>query len=354
MRVDLNSDVMPKGMAFTRAAIARALAEDEEHRIALAANRWRDERTVNVIRGEVSALNGISGGTGAELTAYSNATIEFMGVVREASLLGKLGTRRIPPTTRMLLQHDVGAVAAWVGEGQATPLTTAAFTDTSLKLLKVMALMVSTMELLQAAGNEGEAIIRADLIAATVQALDLAFLDPTNNGVAGVKPASAFDGAVALPMGSDLDDAVAEAVHMLDGDKARAVAIMRPELASYLAKTHEGLTVRGGEAFGLPVFTSSSMPLDADGSHQIGVIDPGRTVATWGEPSVSVARHATVEMLDASLAMDSIGVVPGTAASMVNLWQTNSVGFNVVSRANWITADGSAILVDGISGAGGS
>ncbi|RZA21234.1 MAG: phage major capsid protein, partial [Proteobacteria bacterium] len=95
--------------------------------------------------------------------------------------------------------------AYWVGEGQAKPISKQAFGDLLLEPLKVVSITVATQELLKFSNPKADETLQDDMQAATVESMDLAFVDPQNAGVPGVRPASiTYD--VALPRRHD-DDA---------------------------------------------------------------------------------------------------------------------------------------------------
>jgi hypothetical protein len=100
-----------------------------------------------------------------------------------------------------------------------------------------------------------------------------------------------------------------------------------------------GIGMNGGTLLGIPVITSEHVP-----SGIIVMLNASDIyLADEGGFRLDMSREASVEMLDSSLTGDSIGVVPGTAASTVSLWQTNSVGFLAERTINWAARRATAV-----------
>lgn len=339
--------VLPKvkGIEFVRLAIAMARPESGDG-TAYAAHRWGEKSLaadvlrrggvdqIMVTKAEVAAGATVSGSWAETLANFDSAATEFFSLVREASLLGRIpGLRRVPLRIR-LIGVATGIVGAWVGEGKAKPVGKAAFAAETLPAFKVSALTVVTRELLDAADPAAELTIRNDLVGALTDVIDAGFIDPSNAGTPGLQPASVTNGA---PTRASTGDGLAdlrELVAAFPGDLSRAVLVGSPNT---FATLHDplilpGLGVRGGEAIGIP-----AVPSKAAGS-TLALIDPD--AIAWGEADMSLrtSSEASIEMLDSNLTGDSIGVVPGTAASLVSLWQTNSVAMLTEKAISWQAA----------------
>jgi hypothetical protein len=100
-----------------------------------------------------------------------------------------------------------------------------------------------------------------------------------------------------------------------------------------------GIGMNGGTLLSIPVITSEHVPAGI-----IVMVNASDIyLADEGGFRLDMSREASVEMLDSSLTGDSVGVVPGTAASTVSLWQTNSVGFLAERTINWAARRTSAV-----------
>jgi hypothetical protein len=100
-----------------------------------------------------------------------------------------------------------------------------------------------------------------------------------------------------------------------------------------------GIGMNGGTLLGIPVITSEHVE-----SGLVAMVNANDIYfADDGGIRIDMSREASVEMLDSNLTGDSVGVVPGTAASTVSLWQTNSVGLLAERTINWARRRTSAV-----------
>ena len=168
-----------KGLNFARAALAMAMNDGNAEE--WAARRWgQDSKAASITKAAVNI-----GDTSAHAALhgdYAAAVAEFIELVRAESIIGQLnGLRRVPDGTPFLRQTG-STTAKWVGEGKAAPISKAVFARDTIRLLKLMSMTVSTKELLS--GPDADRILRDELLKATREALDAAFIDPANSGVA--------------------------------------------------------------------------------------------------------------------------------------------------------------------------
>lgn len=357
--VSLYARPLYKGSAFTRLCIAMALGDGHSSEAAaIAERRWGDGQATNILKAaggdfldtlltkaEVPAGATVAGNWAASLVSADAATTEFFSLVRSRSIIGKIeGLRRIPLRTR-LVSATSGFNAAWVAQGAAIPVSKAAYTPSSLGTLKLAALTVLTRELLESADPSAEPLIRNDLIASIVTALNMAFLDPGNAGIADVMPASITDGITPeTSSGNGLQD-IRNLIEAFPGDLERAVLIGSPETFAVMSDPLHlpTLGVRGGSVLGIPAVAAPEA-----GSDMI-LIDPDGIALGEGEMSINIATQGSIEMVDTAPAGNTITVVPPTAASTVSLWQTNSVGIAVRKEINWEVARPSVSLVSGVA-----
>jgi HK97 family phage major capsid protein len=282
----------------------------------------------------------------------TSAFADFVAYLRPMTILGKFGTGGIPslrtvPFRVPLVSQTAGGEGYWVGEGKGKPLTSFDFSRTTMEPLKVANICVLTEEVIRDSSPSAEAIVRDQLVEALKARLDIDFINPAKTAVNGVSPASITNGA---PHGAasgtgDADDVRAD-IRSLLGEYVAAnnppttgVLIMRSDTALALSmmvnalgqSEFNGIGMNGGTLLGIPVITSQHVP-----SGVVAMINAADVyLADEGGFRLDMSREASLEMLDGSLTMDAIGVVPGTAASMVNLWQTNCVGFLAERTINW-------------------
>jgi hypothetical protein len=290
----------------------------------------------------------------------TSAFADFVEYLRPQTILGKFGNNGIPSLRRVpfrvpLISQTGGGAGYWVGEGKAKPLTSFDFARTTLEPLKVANICVLTDEVIRDSSPSAEAIVRDQLVEALKARLDIDFIDPTKTASAGVSPASITNAAAngAASGTGDADDVRADIRSLLNeyiaanNPPTSGVLIMGSGTALALSmmvnalgqSEFNGIGMNGGTLLGIPVITSEHV------SAGIIVMLNASDIylADEGGFRLDMSREASVEMLDSALTGDSIGVVPGTAASTVSLWQTNSVGFLAERTINWAARRASAV-----------
>jgi HK97 family phage major capsid protein len=290
----------------------------------------------------------------------TSAFADFVEYLRPQTILGKFGNNGIPSLRRVpfrtpLISQTGGGAGYWVGEGKAKPLTSFDFARTTLEPLKVANICVLTDEVIRSSSPSAEAIVRDQLVEALKARLDIDFIDPAKTASAGVSPASITNAAAngAASGTGDADDVRADIRSILNeyiaanNPPSSGVLIMRSGTALALSmmvnalgqSEFNGIGMNGGTLLSIPVITSEHVP-----SGIIVMVNASDIyLADEGGFRLDMSREASVEMLDSSLTGDSIGVVPGTAASTVSLWQTNSVGFLAERTINWAARRASAV-----------
>lgn len=315
----------------------------------------------SIEKAEVPAGATVSSNWAEDLVgADTSAFADFVEYLRPMTILGKFGTDGIPSLRRIpfrvpLISQTAGGEGYWVGEGKAKPLTSFDFARTTLTPLKVANICVLTDEVIRDSSPSAEAIIRDQLAQALAGRIDTDFINPAKTASAGVSPASITNGtahSVASGTG-DADDVRADIRSLINeyitanNPPTTAVLIMRSDTALALSmmvnalgqSEFNGISMNGGVLLGIPVITSQYVP-----SGVVAIVNASDIYfADDGGIRLDMSREATVEMLDGSLTGDSIGVVPGTAASTVSLWQTNSVGFLAERSLNWARRRTSAV-----------
>ena len=332
-----------KGLNFARYALAKAVAGPDA--IDFAERAWgRDSKAAMVTKAAVSASSTDS--QSALHGDFEAAAAEFLELVRAESIGGRLtGLRRLPHDTPYLRQ--TGTVSAnWVAEGKPMPISNSSFVRDKLGLLKVTAVTVSTMELLE--GPDADRILRTDLVAATREALDRALIDPANAGIPDEKPASITNGLTALTGSGTLKTDVEAMVAEFDGDFSRAVFIGSPELFVKMnGNDYPNIGARGGEIAGIPALASSGVPDDGTGNSRLVLLDPGAVVYTGGDTAeIRTTDSATIEMTDTPAG----SALPPTEVDLVSLFQVNAKAIGAMHYANWRREQsGGVVLMEGIA-----
>jgi hypothetical protein len=320
-----------------------------------------DRGFMSIEKAEVPAGSTLADSWAEDLVGdTTSAFADFVEYLRPQTILGKFGTNGIPSLRRVpfrtpLISQTGGGAGYWVGEGKAKPLTSFDFARTTLEPLKVANICVLTDEVIRSSSPSAEAIVRDQLVEALKARLDIDFIDPAKAASAGVSPASITNAAAngAASGTGDADDVRADIRSILNeyiaanNPPSSGVLIMRSGTALALSmmvnalgqNEFNGIGMNGGTLLGIPVITSEHVP-----SGIIVMVNASDIyLADDGGFRLDMSREASVEMLDSSLTGDSVGVVPGTAASTVSLWQTNSVGFLAERTINWAARRASAV-----------
>jgi HK97 family phage major capsid protein len=303
-------------------------------------------------------LAAVSGGTVADNPALiiGPTTNDLIPYIRQREIIGKLAERRIIPLDLAALTFMSGGVAGnWVGEGRAAPLSKAAFTRlaTPLTRLKLVAMWVVDAELARSADPAADATLARDATGAIVNQTDADFTDPSNAGIAGVKPASitnaapafASGGSTALLIDADLGK-LQESLIARGSDLQAAYWIMHSITAAFLSRVrntngdsaYPNISVRGGTLLGLPVIVSGSVPHGGSPStSSIILIDASKL---WvGESPAGIefeaSKNASIQMLD----NPSGDIVTPTATTVISMFQTDSIAMRGTRVINWKLAN---------------
>lgn len=342
------TDNAPKGTDFVRFVKATALSRGNPMQaLEIAKSMNYGPRVENVLKAAVSAGTTTSAGFTSLIDPAVMAG-EFIDLLRPQTIIGKMSKVRNVPGNIKLLKANTGTSASWIGEGKPAPITNAAFGDLTIGDHKIGAISVFSEELLRRAEPAADALVRDDLTAAIVTAIDVAFIDQANAGVVGVKPASivnaattaATAGVTAAHARTDVKLAKKNAI-AANQPLDTACWVMHPATALALESMVNSTTsvrefplinsVSGGFFEGLPVVISTSVPgTDALGYDVILAVQ-GEILLAEGGLAVDASREASLEM-DSAPTNDS---ATPTAASLVSLWQTGSVAIKAIRGITW-------------------
>lgn len=356
---------LPPGIGFARLARVKALSKlDGESPRTIARELYGEDSEVFGVVSKAAVSAASTGGQtwGHQLVGdESSVFADFVEFLRPQTILGRFGAggipslRRVPFRTALIGQTDGGA-GYWVGEGKAKPLTSFAFSRTTLEPLKVANIAVCTEEILRDSSPSAEMIVRDSLAAALRERLDTDFIDPAKTVSAGVSPASISNGVSPIPSnGGTADDVRADiqavfaafiaannaptsGVWIMPATMALALSLMQNPLGQ---SEFPGISMNGGNFFGLPVIVSEYVPTVTAGSYVMLVNASDIYLADEGGITVDMSREASLEMAtDPTMTADS-----PTETTTVSLWQTNAVGFRAERTINWARRRDSAVAV---------
>ena len=346
-----NTEKLEPGIGFARIARVKAISHIEHVDPAQVAKTLYpdDERLVNsFIKANVPAANSSSNTWAGNLILDGGAYFaDFVEYLRERTVVGQISgrLRRLPFDTNVLIQSTAGT-AAWVAEGDAKPLTQWQYTKTKLAPLKVAAISAATKEMLSRASASADALIRDELARSVGATIDGTFVSATA-AVSGESPAGIRNGVGATSVTGDgsvegIRCDAAEMLKVLVGNNLSVGGAfwLMPEtvaidLASAVnamgAPAFPGMTPTGGTFMGLPAFASQYVPVDSTGSVVMLIKGDEIFLGDEGGIQVSMSDQASLLMAD----NPTMNSTTPTAAQLVSLWQTNSVGFLVERIINF-------------------
>ena len=205
---------------------------------------------------------------------------------------------------------------------------------------KVVALAVFSDELLTAAGDAGETVIRADLSRSVSDALSAAFLSGAGDDAT---PASITDGVVAVTAGENVGGSLGALFDDFSGSLERSVFIGRPEIFAALSGANfPQAGLRGGMLMGSPAIASRFAP-----ANRLILADPSLIAIAGGETEIRISRNAAIQMDDAPTQAAFTGSPSAPVASnVVSLFQVNATGMLAEVAVNWFAPSGSVSMLD--------
>ena len=366
-----------KGIEFARFAMCVAAAKgDARGALELAERHYPNQRRIaDVLRGATQQgqsvekfiatrmKTAVAGGTTADTTwaaplvAYTQYSGDFVEYLRPMTLIGRFGMDGIPALRRIPFNVHIrgqtsGGSAGWVGEGKAKPVTKFDFNDTEHDWNKIAAIAVLTEDLIRFSDPSAEALVRSSLADAVIARMDTDFVDPTKSASAGVSPASITNGVAAITSSGDTaDDVRADLLSLWAAAIAAnlpltdAVYITTPAIALSLSLMRNldgqpefpGVTIRGGTLEGVPALTSNYVPTGTfilAFASEIYLSDDG--VVT-----LDASRETAIEMSDGP----SGDATAGTGASLVSMFQTNSVALRAERFITWSKRRSTAVAL---------
>lgn len=361
-----HTEKLEKGIGFARFARVQALASQlKQSALDVAMNAYPNDSTLH----EIFAKAGVSAANTGSATWASNLILDggayfadFVELLRERSVLGQIGgrLRSLPFDTQVLIQ-STGGNAYWTAEGAAKPLTSWTYTRTKLAPLKVAAIAAATQEQLMRSTPAADALIRDELVKAVGAKIDSTFI-----GTAGAStgtPAGILNGVSQTPVSGTGGGSAGtvEAINCDIGDLMKAVVSANNTIAgafwiipetvaidlslatnAFGAPAFPGITPTGGTLKGLPVFTSQMLPHGSADATVILMRGDDIFLADEGGVQVSISDQASLLMTDdANSNMES--TTPTGSATLVSMWQTNSVAFRVERYINWARRQAGAI-----------
>lgn len=355
-RVTVTS-MLPKGTAFTRYAMALAAAKGDSYRALERAKSWSDTPEVEtMVRASLSwdGKAAVAAGTTTDATWAGPLAVvqpmvnEFLELLRPKTLIDSVeGFRRVPFNVSVPAQTG-GGTYSWVGQGNAKPVTSAAFGTVTVGFAKAAGIIVLTEELVKLSSPSAEQTVRDEMIGGMRQFLDGQLQDPAVAAVANVNPASITNGApTAAASGATAAAARADIVARIQTFTAAELSLSESEI--WMNESNAFALANALNALGQPLFPgftgqtgSIIMGLRARVTNVVGtrvilVHTPSILFADDGGVNVDASREASIQM-------DSAPSNPSDATTvLVSLWQRNLVGLKAERFISWTKARSAAV-----------
>lgn len=318
--------------------------------------RLRNPRLEALVKAGVGAAGTQSGTWGAELFTFDQLAAEWVTLLSQRTVRGRLQTVPVNFRTRTVVDSSTGT-ASFVGNGAAIPVQAFDLGATAVvEPLRLATIAVFTDESLKVWSPATMGNVERRLTLAVARGEDAAFLDPDSAASAGVRPPSVLNGIA--PLGS-ISNSAASALAGVElilaglvnsgSDLTQAAIAMHPRsaLALSLMQVSNGnaafpqLTATGGSICGVPVLTSVACTRSGSPNERfIAALDGARIVtADEGRVGIDASRIASLQMDSAPTGSSTTP----TATDQVSLFQTGATAVKVVRVCNWMRADDSAV-----------
>ncbi|EJB8516201.1 phage major capsid protein [Acinetobacter baumannii] len=331
-RVEVESN-LEKGVGFAKFVKCRMIASIEAKKgnyksaVDVAKSLGEPPEVIALI--EKATLGTTTDAGFASPLVHTNRLVgEYIELLRANTVLDKLQFRKVPFNVEIPAQAT-GSMTAWVGEGEAKPLTNPTYADVKVGKHKVAAIVVYTLELLEGSDPAVDVLIRDDLVASSAQFTDAEFLSASAGTTK--KPAGLLNGVTPITSTGNTPEAVANdlralraqflsnnlslagAYYLMSEVKAAELADMRDALGNtYFKGMEAGLNQK--TLGGIPVIESETV-----GDVIILVKTSEILMADGGQVEIAYSDQATL--------------VDGTTVH--NLWQENKFAIRAERFVSW-------------------
>ena len=322
-----------KGVGFAQLAKAKALAVIQQKNgnyvspIEIAKSQGMDPRVIQVLEKAVV----LDTTNSSDLIVENELSNEFIELLRAETIVDKLApSMRKAPFNAKIPGAATGAVAAWVGEGQAKPATNPTFNSIKIEHHKLAGIVVRTDELLKLSSPSTDQMLRDDLIEATTTLIDTTFMDAsakTDDRPAGVlngatkvtatgKTSAEYDADIAALNNTFISQnlSLTGAYYVMSATRASAMGRLRDALGN---PYYRGMSNGPGEKTleGLPVIESENA---------------GAVIALIKPSELYLADEDQVELAFSDQATIDMG-----STTLVNLWQQNMSAIRAERHITW-------------------
>lgn len=361
-------DTLEKGVAFARFAKCLAAAKgSRSEALEIAKAKYPDMTKLHtILKAAVAAGTTTDANWAGNLVEYNLFAGDFIDYLRPQTIIGKFGQNGIPglfqvPFNIEIPRQTSGGSAYWVGQGKAKPLTKFAFDRVQLGWAKLANIAVLTDEIVRFSNPAADILVRNALAAAIIEKSDSDFVNPSVAAVANVSPASLTFGltpvagsgvdadavradvAAMMKKFIDANLALTSGVWIMSAVTAMRLSLMRNALGQ---KEFPEINLTGGRFEGLPVIVSQYVPNSVSGGSVVILMDAQEVyLADDGQVMIDASRETSLEMADNPSSDGSTG----TGASLVSMFQTNSIAMKAERYINWAKRRSAAVAyADGV------
>jgi len=323
-----------------------------------------DARVDAVVKAATTPAYTNVAGWAQELT--DTALVGFIEELRPVSIYGRLAAAgtAIPfggnNAVTMPFRSGNGQVpGSFVGEGNTIPVKQGGFSSTVFNRYKAAVITAFSKELQRVSNPQIEGLMRDAILTDTGIMLDSVITDPSSAAVAGIRPASPWNGAAnQASAGDTLENILTDIRFLLDVlSSANAgrnpYMVMNPARLtglSMLTNANGSFVFRDeiaqGRLMGVPLIISTNCPAD-----HVFIIDCADFGTAFGTPEFEVSEQATLVMADddgvaptmadtnaisaaGSLHVsDAAGTSPATAVR--SMFQTWEMALRMVLPISW-------------------
>lgn len=306
------ADEKPSDMLFKMAHVAlRAHVEKKSPEIVLAERYSHDPRVSECIKAATAPAYTSVAGWAQELT--DTALVGFIDELQAISIYGRLsnagiaipfgGNNAVTMPRRAGKGHVSGS---FVGEGNTIPVKQDALGSTTFNRYKAAVITAFSNELARVSNPQIEALLRRHITQDTGDMLDSVLMDPANAAIAGIRPASPWNGAATQASAGDTLDNILTDLRFLFDHLSSQDAGRNPYLVinpsrlsglSMLTNANGSFVFRDeiaqGRLMGVPLIVSTNCPAD-----QVYIIDAADFGTAFGTPEFDVSQQATLVMID--------------------------------------------------------
>jgi HK97 family phage major capsid protein len=280
---------------------------------------------------------------------------EFMSLLSQQELIGRIPFTRVPFDTATI-KETTPASAGWVGEGSAILASKPSLDKVTLGHSKMGGFFVVTKDLAKIASAASLSNLQSVFLSIVRRTSDEQLINPDVAAVADKNPASLTNGASQV-VSTGSTEALITAnlksllqVHVNAGsDLTNVYLVMHPSTALHMSqlltagnvKAYPSLGVRGGEIFGVPVFTSVGAVCSGSPTERVvaAINAPACLLADDGQIEMSASDTVAIQMDDAATGSSS----SGTGTSVTALWQTESVAVKFTRWVNFARSFDTAV-----------